>query len=81
MEVLSRKMLQQQDQGLITRLKLSRKAEELSHLFFAEDALLLVKGTMGNVRNLIKILESSCNFSEEMINVQKILQNLQQEHP
>lgn len=63
MKVLSRKMLQQQRQGLIHGLKISCKALELSHLFFADDALFFMKITMDNVWILKKILENFCQYS------------------
>lgn len=71
MEVLSQKLIHNQAQGLIQGLKINRRAPEISHLFFADDALFFLKGTMGNVGNLRTILDKFCDLSGEMINTQK----------
>lgn len=71
MEVLSRKISQQQKLGLIRGLKVHRRAPEISHLLFADDALFFLKGTLENAWNLQRILSSFCAMSSEMVNNNK----------
>ena len=71
MEVLSRKISQHQNQGLIKGLKIHRRAPEIAHLLFADDALFFLKGNLDNVWNLQKILSTFCAMSGEIINTQK----------
>lgn len=71
MEVLSRKISQHQNQGLIRGLKIHRRAPEIAHILFVDDAFFFLKGYLDNVWNLQKILSTFCAMLEEMINTQK----------
>ena len=56
---------------MIKGLKIHRRAPEIAHLLFADDALFFLKGNLDNVWNLQKILSPFCAMSGEMINTQK----------
>ncbi|XP_074274110.1 uncharacterized protein LOC141597542 [Silene latifolia] len=71
MEVLSRQLLKAERNGSLTDLKISRYAPTLSHLFYADDALLCCKATPSSfetLRNLFKDFEYA---SGQMINFNK----------
>lgn len=61
----------QQDVGLIKGLRLAQRAPSISHLFFADDALFFLKGTIDNCWKINKVLRKFCELSGEMINQQK----------
>lgn len=48
METLSRNIIVHQQLGTIRGLKIARNAPQISHMFFADDALFFMKGTMNN---------------------------------
>lgn len=71
MESLSRQLVHMQRVGNIKGLKVARSAPTLSHLFFADDALFFLKGTLGHVWNARIVMEKFCALLGEMINHQK----------
>ncbi|XP_074290550.1 uncharacterized protein LOC141617266 [Silene latifolia] len=71
MEVLSRQLLKAEKLGSITGIKISRYAPTLSHLFYADDALLCCKATplaFETLRDLFRNFEVA---SGQMVNFNK----------
>ncbi|XP_074290558.1 uncharacterized protein LOC141617273 [Silene latifolia] len=71
MEVLSRQLLKAEKIGSITGIKISRYAPTLSHLFYADDALLCCKATplaFETLRDLFRDFEVA---SGQMVNFNK----------
>ncbi|XP_074314655.1 uncharacterized protein LOC141649885 [Silene latifolia] len=71
MEVLSRQLSRAEKTGMLTGLKISRYAPTVSHLFYADDALICCKATptaFDALRDLFKDFESA---SGQMINLNK----------
>lgn len=57
--------------GLIHGLKLTQNTPTLTHLFFADDALLFAEATDQEMFQIVKILNDYCGASGQKINVQK----------
>ncbi|XP_074292116.1 uncharacterized protein LOC141618970 [Silene latifolia] len=71
MEVLSRQLAMAERMKLFTGIKISRYAPTLSHLFFADDALLCCKATPNSFEVLRDLLKKFEVVSGQMINLDK----------
>lgn len=70
-DVLSHMLTKAQEGRIITRIRLAAEAPFLTHLFFADDALLFAKATPEEMFQLIRLLNSYCLASGQKINVTK----------
>ncbi|XP_021857984.2 uncharacterized protein [Spinacia oleracea] len=71
MEVLSKKIMKLESQGILQGIKVSRNAPTISHLFFADDAIFCFKATPPSCRAIRGCIEDFCSISGEMINFDK----------
>ncbi|XP_048498238.1 uncharacterized protein LOC125496736 [Beta vulgaris subsp. vulgaris] len=71
MEVLSRNLSHMQFSRELEGLKIAKSAPQISHLFFADDALFFFKANPKNCWAIKSILTSFCEKSGEMINFEK----------
>lgn len=71
MELLSRRLVRLQREGLIEGLKLSRRSTKINHLFFANDALFFLKADIANFGRLKATLDEFCRISEEIVSLPK----------
>lgn len=70
-EWLSRIISFVQSQDLIEGIRISALAPVISHLFFVEDSIFLIKAWSNNASNLWNVLEEYQRVSGQMINVSK----------
>jgi hypothetical protein len=52
-------------------IKIARTAPQISHLFFADDSLLLARANQSEARNILKILEKYQQASGQVVNLDK----------
>ncbi|KMT09185.1 hypothetical protein BVRB_6g132880 [Beta vulgaris subsp. vulgaris] len=71
MEVLSKNLSSLQDSKELQGLKIARNAPEISHLFFADDALFFFRAIPKNCWVIKNTLATFCEKSGEMINFDK----------
>lgn len=70
-DVLSLMINKAVDKGDLEGFKLAREAQTLTHLMFADDALLFTKATQKDVYNLLNILNVYSRNSGQRINISK----------
>ncbi|KAL6201844.1 hypothetical protein ACLB2K_025556 [Fragaria x ananassa] len=70
-EVLSLRLTRAVNEKQLLGISLSRGCPILSHLFFADDALFFLKGTLNNCSHLSHILSEYCTASGQLINMEK----------
>ncbi|XP_021866146.1 uncharacterized protein [Spinacia oleracea] len=71
MDILSRMLQMAENIKQIQGLKVSRRAPSISHLFFADDALLFFKADSTNCKNIADILGEFGRISGQQLNLQK----------
>ncbi|XP_021728399.1 uncharacterized protein LOC110695480 [Chenopodium quinoa] len=71
MEVFSLMLRQDEKKGLFQGLRVSRRAPSVSHLFFADDALLFFKVSPSSCDQILSVTNDFCSISGQMINIQK----------
>lgn len=71
MEVFSLMLKQAEGNGLFQGLRISRRAPSISHLFFADDALLFFRVNPSACSHLLDVIDRFCTASGQMVNVQK----------
>lgn len=57
--------------GKIQGIKISRKAPQVSRLLFADDFLVFARADIQNVTNLLQVIKSFSDISDQQINFQK----------
>jgi hypothetical protein len=67
-EVLSRLLLRQESQGLLSGIKIARNCSPISHLLFAGDLILFTKATSSQANSLKVVLDQFCTWSGQAIN-------------
>ncbi|CAL9028853.1 unnamed protein product [Prunus brigantina] len=70
-DVLSSMINQAATHGFIQGMKFGRGGPTLSHLFFADDSLMFLKATENNCRMIVRILDSYCMASGQLVNFEK----------
>jgi hypothetical protein len=70
-EVLSRLLLRQESQGLLSGIKIARNFSPISHLLFADDLILFTKATSSQANSLKVVLDQFCTWSGQAINPSK----------
>lgn len=70
-EVLSQMINRAQNQGDIHGIQLSRSSPTLTHLFFADDALIFGRAVEEEIYQLVHILNTYCEASGQTINLTK----------
>ncbi|KAL6226651.1 hypothetical protein ACLB2K_000612 [Fragaria x ananassa] len=70
-EVLSLRLTRAVNEKQLLGISLSRGCPILSHIFFADDALFFLKGTLNNCSHLSHILSKYCTASGQLINMEK----------
>ncbi|XP_010674016.1 uncharacterized protein LOC104890294 [Beta vulgaris subsp. vulgaris] len=73
MEILSRFLTKASEEKIIQGIKLSRTGPSISHLFFADDALIFFKASPESCAGVKSILERFSRLSGEVINFNKSL--------
>ncbi|XP_074318424.1 uncharacterized protein LOC141655234 [Silene latifolia] len=71
MEILSLMIIKAESQKVIEGIKLSRNSPAISHLLYADDALLCFRLSSSSCESLRNILDSFSTISGQMINDQK----------
>lgn len=71
MDILSRMMSLQEDLGNFKGLRLSRRSPSISHLFFADDAMLFFKIDNQSCQCLVDTLSRFCAISGQRLNLGK----------
>ncbi|KAL2942986.1 LINE-1 retrotransposable element ORF2 protein [Bienertia sinuspersici] len=71
MDILSKGLVNLQNQRKLEGLQISRGGPKISHLFFADDALFFFKVTEESCETLKNCLNSFCKISGELININK----------
>ena len=71
MEVLSRILLEAEEEGVIHGVKVARNAPSISHLSFADDSLLFCYSKLNEGREVKDILDDYCLLSGQSINYNK----------
>ncbi|CAL2227339.1 unnamed protein product [Prunus armeniaca] len=69
--VLSSMINQAVTHGFIQGMKFGRGGPALSHLFFADDSLMFLKATENNCQVIVRILDSYCTASGQLVNFEK----------
>ncbi|CAL5404679.1 unnamed protein product [Camellia sinensis] len=70
-EVLSKLLHKSLRDHQFAGIKVRRSCPTLSHLLFADDALLFLKADLGQCRNVLQVLEMYCKASGQSINFDK----------
>ncbi|OMO55184.1 reverse transcriptase [Corchorus capsularis] len=70
-DVLSRMIQDAIDDGSVKGIKLSKHCPVLSHLFFADDALLFMEARVQNCQKVAEIIEKFCKASGQRVNLLK----------
>ncbi|CAB4293510.1 unnamed protein product [Prunus armeniaca] len=70
-DVLSSMINQAVTHGFIQGMKFGRGGPALSHLFFADDSLMFLKATENNCQVIVRILDSYCTASGQLVNFEK----------
>ncbi|XP_021724328.1 uncharacterized protein LOC110691696 [Chenopodium quinoa] len=71
MEVFSLMLKRSEGNGLFQGLRISRRSPSVSHLFFADDALLFFRVNPSACCHLLDVIDRFCTASGQMVNVQK----------
>ncbi|XP_021725676.1 uncharacterized protein LOC110692614 [Chenopodium quinoa] len=71
MEVFSIMLRKAETAGLFQGLRISRRAPSVSHLFFADDALLLFRVTPDACLQLLGVIDRFCTVFGQMVNAQR----------
>ncbi|XP_021864500.2 uncharacterized protein [Spinacia oleracea] len=71
MDILSRMMSLAEDIKLIKGLKVTRRSPSITHLFFADDAMLFFKANVEACENIMEILERVGTISGQKLNLNK----------
>ncbi|KAL9679286.1 hypothetical protein QQ045_017144 [Rhodiola kirilowii] len=70
-ELLNAKLLLSVERGLISGIKVCKKAPVVSHLFFADDAIFFIKAECREVDNLKEVLHQYGGVSGQLVNFDK----------
>jgi hypothetical protein len=70
-EGLSSLLLSEEEVGGIDGIRVCRNAPSVSHLFFADDSLILMKADMSNATSLQQVLDTYCANSRQFVSVAK----------
>ncbi|CAL9000189.1 unnamed protein product [Prunus brigantina] len=70
-DVLSSMINQAITHSFILGMKFGRGGPALSHLFFVDDSLMFLKATENNCRVIVRILDSYCTASGQLVNFKK----------
>ncbi|XP_074271618.1 uncharacterized protein LOC141595551 [Silene latifolia] len=71
MEVLSKNVLKLQNNGTLKGITLAQGERQLTHLFFADDAVFFLHDKDGSVKAFNKLLRKYCKESGQIINEEK----------
>jgi len=71
LEVLSRKIEQEVQLKHWTPIKISVKGPKISHLFFADDLVLMSKADKGTCETIKRVMDTFCDSSGQTINTKK----------
>lgn len=71
MEGLSRLLQKDENDKLISGIKVARKSIAITHLLFVDDCLLFTKGTLAEARNLLNTINTFSAASGQMIKFKK----------
>lgn len=69
--MLSRKTVEQVESGRIMGIRTNRRCLEIHHLFFADDSLFFLRGSVSNARNVKQVLDDFCRDSGQRVNFAK----------
>jgi hypothetical protein len=70
-EVLSRGIEAMILEGKLTQIRATRNLYIPSHCLYADDILIFCKGTLANVKNIMKLFEDYGKYSGQVVNAQK----------
>ncbi|KAM6599851.1 hypothetical protein CsatA_019460 [Cannabis sativa] len=70
-EVLSRLLIESENQGRLKGFKLTRNGTPITHLMFADDIILFGQATTREARGFMNCLDYYCKCSGQSINLQK----------
>lgn len=70
-DVFSRPLSNAVQNGSVKALKMSRSCPLLSHLFFANDAMIFMEATEENVAAVLGVIADYCRASGQEVNLQK----------
>ncbi|XP_026445212.1 uncharacterized protein LOC113345752 [Papaver somniferum] len=68
MEVLSKLLLNAEENNLIQGFRFKKDSPSISHLFFVDDCMLFLKASVTYARNLLKVIDIFAKASGEAIN-------------
>lgn len=70
-DVMGRMIEAAKERGVIHGMKVGREAIHVSHLQFADDSLLFIKGTSNMVQNMMRLVHGFCGLSGLQLNLFK----------